>query len=91
MPRPGDVLFYRAWWVPKAMDAALDKEAKWTRKNYPDNGDHDHCLFTWETISAYEGSREGYWSEKYGWITVKAYDDVIANDLYRLRASGHGA
>src|SRR5688572_6411268 len=23
-PKPGDVLFYRAWWVPEAMDAALD-------------------------------------------------------------------
>lgn len=91
LPRPGDVLFYRPWWVPEAMDAALDTTASWIRKRYPDNGDHDHCLFTWETISSYEGNREGYWSEKYGWITVEAYENFIAKDIYRLRSRNDGA
>jgi len=89
LPTPGQVLFYRPWWMPKALQAVLDVDAKWTRKNYPENGEHSHCLFTWETISSYSGEQEGYWSEKYGWTTVTAYEDFIAKDIYRLRTRDH--
>src|SRR5258706_11406480 len=91
LPTPGQIFFYRPWWMPKALQAVRDIDAKWIRKNYPDNGEHNHCLFTWETISSYAGEREAYWSEKYGWITVKAYEDFIAKDIYRLRTRDPGA
>jgi hypothetical protein len=70
------------------MRAALDQTAIWERRVYPGEvGDHDHCLFTWETISSYAGAKEGYWTEKYGWITTQAYEDFIIKDIYHLRAS----
>ena len=85
LPREGEVFFYRGWWLQEAMDAALDMSANWVRKNYPDNGDHAHCLFTWETIASYADCSEGYFSEKYGWITVEAYNKFINGDIYHLR------
>jgi hypothetical protein len=85
LPPVGRALFYRGWWVRAAMDAALDVRCEWKRLAYPDNGSHDHCLFTWETISASTGERLGYFSEKYGWITEKAYMDFIVRDVFRLR------
>jgi hypothetical protein len=86
LPTAGQVFFFRPWWMPKALQVVLDVDANWIRKDYPDNGDHSHCLFTWETISWYSGERAGYWSEKYGWTTVTAYEDFIAKDIYRLRS-----
>jgi len=48
LPTVGDVLFYRGWWLPKAMDAALDTEESWIKKRYPDNG------YGWITREAFE-------------------------------------
>jgi hypothetical protein len=67
------------------MEAALNRNVLWEHREYPDDGNHDHCLFTWETIAAYAETRSGYWSREYGWITKSAYDDFIRDDIYRLR------
>lgn len=85
LPPVGASFFFRAWWIRPAMDTALDTAAVWDHRTYPDNGDHHHCLFTWETIAAHAEQKAGWWSAKYGWITEKAYQDFIVNDRYHLR------
>lgn len=67
------------------MKAALDTGAIWQHRKYPDDGNHDHCLFSWETIAAYGETNTGYWCREHGWITEKAYEDFIRDDIYRLR------
>lgn len=84
LPRVGEVYSYRGWWLPEAMEAALDATASWRLEKYPDNGGHDHCLFTWETIAAHTGHREAYHS-RHGWISVEAYNKIIRDDVYRIR------
>lgn len=85
LPGVGDIFSYRGWWMPAAMEAALDTGEAWERKSYPDDGDHDHCLFTWESIASYTDHDEGYFSSKYGWITCESFDQFISGGLYRLR------
>ncbi|MEE9346084.1 MAG: hypothetical protein V3U88_10810 [Methylococcales bacterium] len=89
IPKQGDEYSYRGWWLPEAMDAALDTSEKWEKRKYPDNGNHEHCLFSWETIASYAECSEGYYSEKYGWITCESYNDFIVGDIYRLRSEIH--
>ena len=86
LPQVGDDFSFRSWWVKHAMEACLDTETKWIREEYPDNGGHEHCLFTWEAIEANSKNSEGYHS-KYGWITVKAYENFIRDDIYQARRS----
>ena len=64
------------------MEAALDTGEKWVRMQYPDNGDHAHGLFSWEAIASYAECNEGYFSEKYGWITCESYENFIEGDFY---------
>ena len=52
-PPRGSVFFYRGWWVRAAMAAALDTSAEWKHLEYPNDGSHEHCLFSWETIASY--------------------------------------
>jgi len=75
---------FQLWWVPSAMELVTDLVRKWSRKDYPDNGDHDHCELTWKTISAYTGCREGYESSG-DWVTVDAYNKYIRDDFLRVR------
>ncbi len=89
-PVPGSSFFYRGWWVKAAMAAAVDTDARWERLVYPNDGTHEHCLFTSQTMSSYTGLPSGYWSAKHGWITEQAYCEFIVQDIYRLRAP-HGA
>ncbi len=84
-PLPGSVFFYRGWWVKAAMAAALDTAASWKHSDYPKDGSHEHCLFTWVTIASYAPARSAYFSEPHGWITEKAYREFIEEDVYRLR------
>jgi hypothetical protein len=84
-PAVGETFSFRSWWVKDAMDAALDIGAKWTRRAYPDDGSHVHCLFTWESIEANSDHPEGYHSDEHGWISVRAYEDFIRDDIYRVR------
>jgi hypothetical protein len=84
LPMMGDMYSYRGWWLPKAIEAVLDEEAQWQREQYPNNGNHDHCLLTWETIASYSQTSEGYHSE-HGWITVDAYNKFIRDDIYHLK------
>ena len=85
LPRVGAVFSYRGWWNPEAMEAALDVGEKWDKRKYPDNGDHEHCIFSWETIAFYAECNEAYFSEKYGWITCDSYKKFIEGDIYHLR------
>ena len=84
LPTKGTSFAFCSWWVPQAMDAVRDTSAKWERQAYPDNGKHTHCLLTYKSISAYDVNNEGYQSS-YGWITVEAYQEFIANDRLRVR------
>lgn len=86
-PDPGESYFHRCWWVWGAMDAALDTSAVWVHREYPDDGDHAHCLFTWVTIASYAAEKSGYFSDEHGWITEQAFRDYIRDDVYRLRAA----
>jgi hypothetical protein len=72
-----------SWWMPHAMNAVRDTSAIWERLAYRGDG-HDHCLLTWEKVSATDGEREGYHSE-HGWVTVGAYREFIALDRLRIR------
>ncbi|MBK8812700.1 MAG: hypothetical protein IPN69_18485 [Acidobacteria bacterium] len=85
LPKVGEVFSYRGWWLPEAMEAALDVGLKWEKKKCPDNGNHEHCLFSWEAIASYAECSEGYFSEKYGWITCDSYEKFIKGDIYHLR------
>jgi hypothetical protein len=85
LPQVGAAFSFRSWWTTDAMEAALDVGAKWTRRTYPDDGTHQHCLFTWESIEANAEHPEGYYSEEHGWISVRAYEDFIRDDIYRVR------
>jgi hypothetical protein len=90
LPEPGRQYIFGSWWTSDALDAVLDRQAVWVRERYPDNGTHEHCLLTWETIAAYGPyQREGYHSE-HGWITVAAYETYIEKDLLRLRGDQSG-
>ena len=89
VPKVGDVFSYRGWWLPEAMEAALDNSEKWVKRKYPDNGGHEHCLFSWETIASYAENNEGYYSDKYGWITCDSYEKFIEGDVYHLREKAH--
>jgi hypothetical protein len=85
LPEPGRHYIFGSWWTSDALDAVLDRQAVWVRERYPDDGAHEHCLLTWETIAAYGPyQREGYRSE-HGWITMAAYETYIEKDLLRLR------
>jgi hypothetical protein len=83
-PCVGATYAFCSWWIPNAMDAVRDMSAKWNRLPFPDDGQHDHCLLTNETISAYAERKEGYRSV-HGWITVEAYREFIERDRLRIR------
>ena len=85
LPNVGDEYEFLSNWIPNAMDAVLDMEAKWVHKIYPNNGDHNHCLLTYVTISAHSEHKEGYCSE-HGWVTVDAYQKFIEKDQLRVRS-----
>jgi hypothetical protein len=84
LPSVGGEYSFGSWWNHWAMDAVRDLSANWKRFIYPENGNHDHCLFTWETISSTTGQLEGYHSQ-HGWITLASYEEYIERDRFRIR------
>jgi hypothetical protein len=86
LPKVGGRYEFCSWWTPEAMDALRDLTAEWKPLAYPDNHDHDHCLFTYETISNYKGEKQGY-SSDHGWITIQAYREFIEQDILRVRSN----
>lgn len=84
LPRVGQRALFRVWWTEWQLKLVLDQDREWVRRAYPDNGEHDHCALTWETIAAYSDHSEGYESEG-DWITVEAYEVFILQDRLRLR------
>jgi hypothetical protein len=87
LPEVGREYAYQQWWNPDAMDAVTDVRREWELKVYPDNGSHEHCLLTFETISAYQGQKRGYESNG-DWIVPEAYEKYIRDDFLRLRIKG---
>jgi hypothetical protein len=84
LPSVGTEYIFRVWWTPDQLEAVTDTSRKWNYEKYPDNGDHDHCLLTWEAIGSDEEIKAGY---RYGddWITEQAYETFIVGDKLRLR------
>jgi hypothetical protein len=77
---------FGSWWSHWAMDAVRDMSATWARLPYPNDGEHDHCLLTWETIAADADHKEGYQSS-HGWITVEDFQEYIEKDCLRIRSA----
>lgn len=84
LPAAGDLLRFRSWWTYPAMEAVLDRSAKWVERKLPQDLDHEHCLLFWDTI--YPGDT-AHWNEDHGWITSAAYRDYIERDILRVRSS----
>jgi hypothetical protein len=84
LPAVGGKYSFCSWWDHWAMDAVLDLSTNWQRLKYPDDGNHEHCLLSCETISSYTGQSEGYHSQ-HGWITLAAYAEYIERDRLRIR------
>ncbi len=53
----------------------------WHRQRF-DEGDHDHCLLTWETIRSGD---EAYRSDRGEWISSAAYERFVRDDVLRIR------
>jgi hypothetical protein len=75
---------YRPWWTPDQFALVLDLERIWSRERYPDDGSHEHCFLSWESIASYADNKEGYRSGGL-WITVDAYEKYIRDDIFRCR------
>jgi predicted N-acetyltransferase YhbS len=85
VPEIGVVYPFTSLWNHWAMDAVRDLSADWQRREYPYEGDHNHCLLTWQTIAGYSEHKEGYVSS-HGWVTVEAYKEYIEEDRARIRS-----
>lgn len=88
LPTKGEYVF-RSWWILKALEAVCDTDTVWVKKIIPE-GEHEHCLLSYEKIGEGGETNEGYFSKKYGWITVDAYNKYILNDILRLRGKFRG-
>ena len=84
LPVVGSSHSFGSWLSRAAFDALLDLSAVWSLADYPDDGDHDHCLFSWEAISSYGDHPRAYHSD-HGWVTIAAYREYIEDDILRIR------
>ena len=76
---------YQCWWTDSQVAAVLDTTAVWILEPFPDDGDHDHCLLTWEHIAAYADCNEAYHSHL-GWIAPEAFESYVQRDILRFRS-----
>jgi hypothetical protein len=74
---------FQQWFAQWQMDIVTDTSRRWKRRVYPENGDHDHCRLTWESIDA---GAEAYRSNR-DWITVDAYNKYIRDDFLKVRGT----
>jgi hypothetical protein len=81
---PGQTFVFRPWWTPDALALVEDTTRRWVRERYPNNGSHEHCPLTWETIAANEGDGTGYRSGT-DWISVTAYEQYVRDDKLHVR------
>lgn len=84
-PVVGQTYHYQGWWMPEFMDAVMDEAADWELRDYPDNGDHDHLLFSYGTIAAHADITRGYFNADYGWASIPDWETYIRDDIYQLR------
>lgn len=84
LPVAGATYIFRPWWTPDALELVTDTTRQWVREQYPDNGGHDHCPLTWETIAANAGDGMAYRSGN-DWISTTAYEKYIRDDHLRVR------
>jgi hypothetical protein len=82
LPEEGAQLVLRAWWLPSAWDAVADRSRVWKLQTFTE-GDHDHCLLTWETI--YPGD-DAYRSDAGEWMSVEAYERFVRDDILRVHS-----
>ena len=68
-------------------EVRITTAATWKHVDYPNDGSHEHCLFSWQTNASYAPARSAYFSEQHGWITEQAYREFIEEDVYHLRGS----
>ena len=73
---------FRSWWMPQDLDLVMDTALAWQQETYRRTGDHEHCPLTWETIGPGD---VGYHSSRGNWISVRAYEQYIRNDILRVR------
>jgi hypothetical protein len=84
LPTRGESFTFCSWFLPEALNAVRDELVHWDLLDYPDDGDHDHCLLTSTTIAAYADQKRGYHSS-YGWVTVAAWQEYVERDVLRVR------
>jgi len=75
---------FRPWHDQSDLDIVVDPSRTWTLRQYPDNGDHSHCLLTWETIAANSDHKQGYESDGI-WLTEDAYKKYVIDDYYKIK------
>jgi hypothetical protein len=85
LPTPGESFTFCSWFLPAALNALRDRSVHWDLRDYPDNGDHDHCLLTSATLAAYADYQKRGYHSSYGWVTVAAYQEYIERDVLRVR------
>jgi hypothetical protein len=80
----GQRYVFRPWHDQSELDIIADPSRTWTLRRYPDNGDHAHCLVSWETIAAFSDHKSGYESEGV-WLTESGYKKYLIDDYYKIR------
>jgi hypothetical protein len=86
LPAPGGPHSFFAWWTPQQLEAAVDPALEWRSVQFYES-DPAHCCLTWKEIQPGEPA---YVSDA-GWITVRAYERYIRDDVLRLRTAPPGA
>jgi hypothetical protein len=72
-------------WSPWQLELAMSDASAWKKAFYPDNGDHDHCALTWETIAAYGDYIHEAYTNGSDWITPDAFNRYIVGNEAHVR------
>jgi hypothetical protein len=83
-PSEGQRYRWRGWIIPAAWDAIQSRPEDWHLQSV--EGDHEHCIITWETIS--KGEPGYYHPVLREWVSVAAFQKFMQDDIYRLRRGG---
>ena len=84
LPSAGSRFILRSWWTPSALDAVTAPDGTWREAQF-EGDDHTHCIVTWATIW---GGERAYRSEAGEWMSVRAFERFVRDDLLRLREAG---
>lgn len=81
LPEAADPLLFYSWWTPDQLDVAQRTDLTWTKEVYGE-GDHDHCLLTWQKIRPGDVA----FVSDVGWVAEDAHRRYIRDNELRLRA-----